>query len=171
MTSSFFIIFLINFHKLTKKNSKTDIGGPDSGEGRFPNSSETLRDGARTFRTLRKRFATTRGPSELFGNASRRREDLPNSSETLRDGARTFRTLWKRFAASRRPSELFGNASRRREDLPNSSETLRDDARTFRTLRKRFAASRNGSRTPRKGFPSELPLPFGHLPLQKGEKN
>ena len=148
---------MITLTNLRKKTAKRISGG-------------RIRERA-GFRTLRKRFATAQRPSELFGNASRRREDLPNSSETLRDGARTFRTLWKRFAASRRPSELFGNASRRRENLPNSSETLRGGARTFRTLRKRFAASRNGSRTPRKGFPSELPLPFGHLPLQKGEKN
>ena len=106
-----------NAYKLTKKNSKTDIGGPDSGEGRLPNSSETLRDGARTFRTLRKRFATAQGPSELFGNASRHREDLPNSSETLRGGARTFRTLRKRFATTQGPSELFGNASRHRKTV------------------------------------------------------
>ena len=84
----------------------------------LPNSSETLRDDARTFRTLRKRFATAQGPSELFGNASRRREDLPNSSETLRGGARTFRTLRKRFATTQGPSELFGNASRHREMVP-----------------------------------------------------
>ena len=127
----------------------------------------------------RKTVSTHRGRSSRHrktvsthrGRSSRWREDLPNSSETLRDGARTFRTLRKCFATARGASELFGNASRRREDLPNSSETLRDGARTFQTLRKRFAASRNGSRTPRKGFPSKLPLPFGHLPLQKGEKN
>ena len=83
-----------------------------------------FRDVAKAFRTLRKRFAMSRRPSELFGNVSRRREGLPNSSETFRDIAKAFRTLWKRFATSRRPSELFGNVPRRREGLPNSSETL-----------------------------------------------
>ena len=96
--------------------------------------------------------------SELFGRSPRHRKMVP----AHRGRASRHREM---VPAHRR------RASRRREDLPNSSETLRDDARTFRTLRKRFAASRNGSRTPRKGFPSELPLPFGHLPLQKGEKN
>ena len=159
---------------LTNLRKKQQNGYRGAGFGRGQDSrtprkgSATPRNGSRT---PRKGFAMAQGPSELFGNASRRREDLQNSLETLRGIAKTFRTLRKRFAAARGPSELFGNASRRREDLPNSSETLRDDARTFRTLRKRFAASRNGSRTPRKGFPSELPLPFGHLPLQKGEKN
>ena len=44
---------------------------------RNAHTAEGLRDGARTFRTLRKRFATARGPSKLFGNASRHREMVP----------------------------------------------------------------------------------------------
>ena len=106
---------------LTNLRKKQQNGYRGAGFGRGQDSrtprkgSATPRNGSRT---PRKRFATTRGPSELFGNASRHREDLPNSSETLRDDARTFRTLRKRFATTQGPSELFGNASRHREMVP-----------------------------------------------------
>lgn len=94
-----------NAYKLTKKNSKTDIGGPDSGEGRLPNSSEGLRDTA-------KQFPHT---AEGLRDTAKR---FPHTAEGLRDGARTFRTLRKRFATARGASELFGNASRHREMVP-----------------------------------------------------
>ena len=94
-----------NAYKLTKKTAKRISGGrireragfshtaerlrdtakwfPRTAEGLrgiakwFPHTAEGLRDDARTFRTLWKRFAASRRPSELFGNASRRREMVP----------------------------------------------------------------------------------------------
>ena len=52
-----------NAYKLTKKTAKRISGG-------------RIRERA-GFRILRKRFATARGASELFGNASRHREMVP----------------------------------------------------------------------------------------------
>lgn len=66
-----------NAYKLTKKNSKTDIGGPDSGEGRIL---------AHRGKAPRHREMV---PAHR-GRASRWREDLPNSSETLRGIAKWF---------------------------------------------------------------------------------
>ena len=117
-----------NAYKLTKKNSKTDIGGPDSGEGRLPNSSEGLRDTAKQFphtaeglRDTAKRFPHT---AEGLRDGAKR---FPHTAEGLRDTVKRFphtaedlRDTVKRFphTAEGRPSLTL--SPRRGEGVRNS---------------------------------------------------
>ena len=84
--------------------------------------SATPRNG---FRTPQKGFAMARGPSELFGNASRRREELQNSSETLRGIAKWFPhtaeglSFWTPSPLRASPPSE-GGAPRRGEGVQNS---------------------------------------------------
>ena len=80
-----------NAYKLTKKNSKTDIGGPDSGEGRILAHRGKAPRHREMVPAHRGRASRHREIVPAYrGRASRWREDLPNSSETLRGIAKWF---------------------------------------------------------------------------------